>query len=184
MTNRRILQTHKAYTSLVCDLVYALREGDWDKEAEVIQGLATIPSDVPDLEIQFAVTKVGSITMSATGEGSVLATWLLLPTVTGIEDKPTAIMQIGRLQAALETFWDTLQSKCMRVDMQHRRSGPAAGVMSSRTFFSDRMLRLWLGDHVGMIFTVRPGEIKVGTDRYHLNRSWRRDIRGMLAQGV
>lgn len=184
MTNHYAYQLHGAYKNLVSDVVHALRGSEWPEEVRVLDALPGIPSGVPDLDVQFIVTKMGSISLSATSGDSVLALWRLEPEVTGINEGTYQLMMIGKMQAAFDRFWDVFHSKCTRIDMNHNRRGVHAPTMNSRIFFTEKVLRLWLSESVGLVFRIRPGEISVGQDLYHTNRSWRRNVRELVGLGA
>lgn len=183
MSKHYAYQTHGLYKSLVADIIHVLSYGACDNEKELLDNLPGIPTGVPSMSIHFSVTRNGTIIVDAQDEGNELAYWRLDQEDTKIDVERSAIMSIGRLQSTLERFWDTLVAKCTRIDTHHRRGVARATMITNRVYFADRVLKSWLTNKC-IDVTIRPGEIRIGNDVYHINRSWRRDVRGMLAQGV
>ena len=183
MSNHYAYQTHKLYRGLVCDIVHSLREGEWECEKELMDAMHPIPSGVSDLCIHFAVTKFGALELIATSADDTVARWLLDAACTHIDISRNSIMSIGRLQNTFERFWDTYISKCTRIDMHHKRRGTHAPIMNSRVYFADQVIKSWLNN--GCIdIVVQPGEIRIGNQAYHTNRSWRRNVRELMGQDV
>lgn len=183
MSNHYAYQIHGLYKSLVADVIHVLSYGACDREKELLDNLPSIPSGVTNMSIHFSVTLNGTIIVDAQNDGTELVYWELDQVDTKIDVERSAIMSICRLQSTFERFWDTLVSKCTRIDTHHRRGVARATMITNRTYFADRILKSWLSNKCVDV-TIRPGEIRIGNDVYHMNRSWRRDIRGMIAQGA
>jgi len=179
MSNHYAYQTHGMYKNLVADIVHSLRKGDWPNEKEVLESLPAIPAGRGDMSIHFCVTKQGSIVLIAMEGTTELAHWHLDASDTGVVVDEASIMSIGRLQNTLEHFWDAYINKCTRIDMNHHRRGMTPQTMRSRHYFADQALRSWL-EHKCVDITLRPGEVRIGNDVYHTNRSWRRSVRDMV----